>query len=493
MEKFLPDALIQSGIDHVYDYGPLAEQTVVLVPAFVHGQVEALCEASGFDKETLSYLLGMLLCYPLGLIMLMLPSGKVKHAFSFILGVFLLQFTIGKQWVHHLLTSLVVYVMLLLLPPKVSKTAVPVFTMLYMTLGHLHRQYINYLGWDLDFTGTQMVLTMKLYSLAYNIYDGHLIAAGKQDRAAKKCADLSLTAVPGIIEYLGYAFNFSTILAGPAFEYKIYADACDGINLIGGTKKPSNIWPTLKPFLTSIVCLGMFSVGNGMYPLLDPDDPQGNSPVVITDEFLAKPWLHRYLYTWVALFFIRQKYYFAWKNAEGACNIWYGGFEGYDEKGQEKGWENSNNVDAIAFETAQNVKTLSGAWNKKTANWLGRYVYIRTGGSLFATYSLSAFWHGFYPGYYLFFLTVPFMTVCERMGRKKLTPRFSTGKKWDLYGILCFLVTSLIVEYAVIAFQLLALDWAWGAWKSHYFFGHILSLVFYLVLSNVPSPKVKSV
>jgi len=487
----LPDGVvtfIENAITHIYSYGPLAEQTVVLVPSFVDAQVGSLSEAIGFDKETLSYTLGMFLCYPLGLIMLMLPYGKMKHVFSFILGAFLLQFTIGTQWIHHLISSLVVYVMLLILPPKFNKLAIPIFSMLYMTGGHLHRQYINYLGWDLDFTGTQMVLTMKLYSLAYNIYDGHLIAAGKPDRAAKKCAALSLEKVPGIIEYLGYTFNFSTILAGPGFEYKIYAAACDGTNLIGGTQKPSNVWATLKPFLSSIICMGMFVVGNGMFPLLDPTDPQKGTPAILTEEFLAKPWMYRYAYTWVALFFIRQKYYFAWKNAEGACNVWYAGFEGYDENGKEKGWENSNNVDAIAFETASNLKTLSAAWNKKTANWLAKYVYFRTNGSLFATYSLSAFWHGFYPGYYFFFLTVPFITVCERLGRNKLTPRLSNGKEWGMYGIACKLVTSLITQYSVTAFQLLALDWSLAVWKSHYFFGHIGCLVFYIVLSNVPSP-----
>jgi len=485
--------LIESAIAHVYSYSHLAEQTVVLVPSFVDVQVDALSEAIGFDKETLSYTLGMFLCYPLGLIMLMLPYGKIKHVFSFILGAFLLQFTIGKQWIHHLLTSLLVYAMLLIMPPKLSKTVIPIFVMLYMTLGHLHRQYINYLGWDLDFTGSQMVLTMKLYSLAYNMYDGHLIALGKQDRAAKKCADLSLNEVPGIIEYLGYTFNFSTILAGPSFEYKIYAAACDGTNVVGGKGKLSNILPTLKPFVISLICMAMFVVGNGMYPLLDPDDPQKNTPVVLTDEFLAKPWLNRYLYTWVSLFFIRQKYYFAWKNAEGACNIWYAGFEGYDENGVEKGsWDNANNVDIIEFETGANVKSLTAAWNKKTANWLTRYVYIRTGGSLFATYSLSAFWHGFYPGYYLFFLTVPFITVCERLGRKKLTPRFDNGKNWGLYRIACVLSTSFVVNYSVTAFQLLALDWSYAVWKSNFFYGHVGCLLFYVVLSNVPSPKVKS-
>jgi hypothetical protein len=465
------------------------------VPSFVNAYVEVLADSIGFDVETLSYTLGMFLCYPLGMIMACLPYGKVRHFFSFILGAFLLQFTLGKQWMHHVVAVVISYVIMLILPAKWAKTAVPTFIMMYCTAGHLHRQFVNYLGWDLDFTGSHMVLAMKLYSLAYNVYDGDLIKNGKETRATKKCAHLAVDGVPGFIEFLGYTFNFSTILAGPSFEYKIYADACEGKNLYDKDGKPkgkipSQVMPTLKPFLLSLVCMGAFVVGNGKFPLLDPTDPQNFTPVVITAEFLKKPWVSRFAYSWVALFFIRMKYYFAWKNAEGACNIWYAGFEGFDEDGNPKGWENSNNVDMFEFETASNVKTLSAAWNKKTANWLGRYVYMRTGGSLVATYGLSAFWHGFYPGYYMFFLTVPLLTACERLGRKKLSPKFSSSK-WSLYGIATIIATSLVVEYIVLAFQLLAFDWAVAAWKSHYFFGHILCVVFYGVVSQMPTPKKK--
>jgi len=497
MDRILPEIvsdIASKSIEHVYSYAPIAEKTVILVPAFVSAQVSALSEAIGFDEETLSYTLGMFLCYPLGLIMAMLPYGKIRHVFSFLLGAFLLQFTIGKQWIHHLLSSLVCYFMFLLLPSKTCKTVVPVFLMLYCTAGHLHRQFVNYLGWDLDFTGSQMVLTMKLYALAFNLFDGEQIAKGKEDRAAKKCASVAVEKLPGIVEFLGYSFSFATILAGPAYEYKVYADACDGSKLFDKDGKPlgktSNVLPTLKPFLCSLFCLGAFVVGNGMFPLLDPTDPQNNLPVVVTEEFLKKPWIHRYAYTWLSLFFIRQKYYFAWKNAEGASNIWYAGFEGFDKDGKEIGWEHSNNVDILDFETAPNVKTLSAAWNKKTANWLGRYVYMRTGGSLVATYGLSAFWHGFYPGYYFFFLSVPALTIVERIAYKKVGVRFQGGK-WSPYGLFTILVTSFLVEYMVIPFQLLAFDWALAAWKSNYFFGHIIVAGLYFVLSNIPTPKKK--
>lgn len=490
------DNVIVKGIDFVYSFVPLAEQTVILVPAFVNTSVSSLADTIGFDVETLQMTLGMFLCYPLGLIMKMLPYGKMKHLFSFLLGVFLLQFTIGKQWIHHVITTLVCYAIFLIVPIHHAKKIVPVFIMVYVTLGHFHRQYMNYLGWDMDFTGSQMVLTMKLYSLAYNLYDGKVLAEGTADKASKKCAPYAVDKLPGIIEYLGYTFCFANVLAGPAYEYKSYSTACDGSKLFDKNGKPlgkipSCVYPTLKAFFISLLCLVTFVVGNGKFPLLDPNDPQVNLPMVLKPEFLTNPWLKRYLYAWVSLFFVRQKYYFAWKNAEGANNIWYAGFEGFDSEGKPLSWENSNNVDIFEFETASNVKSLTAAWNKKTANWLGRYVYIRTGGSLLLTYGLSAFWHGLYPGYYMFFMSVPILTACERLGRKKISPYFSS-KKWSPYGIFSIFCTQFLVEYLVLSFQLLSFEWAYACWKSHYFFGHIVFVLFFLIVSRLPTPKKKS-
>lgn len=226
---------------------------------------------------------------------------------------------------------------------------------------------------------------------AYNLHDGDLLARRKGDRAAQKCEKYGLKEVPGLLEYLGYTFCFSNILAGPAFEFSVYRNACDGTLLYTADGKPrgaipSNILPSLVPFVKSLVCLGVFVVMGGMFPLLDPIDPQKNTPVVVQPEFLENTWLYRYAYMWIGLFAVREKYYFAWCTAEGANNIWYAGFEGFDDKGKAKGWGVSSNVDILGFETAPNLSTLSKDWNKKTSIWLTRYVYIRTGGSLMAVY-----------------------------------------------------------------------------------------------------------
>lgn len=484
-------SLIDGAIGFVYSFQPMAECTVVLVPEFLKAQVATVADAAGMDVETVSYVLGMFSCYPLGLIMSLIPFGTPRHLFSFLLGAFILQFTLGVQWIHYLISSLSAYALILILPRKTLKTALPVFAMAYMCLGHLHRQYINYLGWDLDFTGSQMVLTQKLCMIGYNLYDGELLAKGREDRAAKKCAPFALKDVPGLLEFLGYTFCFSNLLCGPAQEFATYLKPIDGSIFKtpdGKTKIPSNILKTIIPFVTCLVNLGLFMTLSAQFPLLDPTDPQRNTPYILTEEFLKLPFITRYFRTWVGLFALRQKYYFGWKNAEGAQNIWYSGFDGYDEEGKEKGWETSNNMDIVTFETAPDVSIMSRSWNKKTSAWLAKYVYMRTGGSLAAVYSMSAFWHGFYPGYYMFFLSVPLPSFCDRLAKKKISPYFSSAS-YTLYDIVCRLAVTITINYMILGFTMLAATWSFAAYKSFYFFGHVGCVVFYVVLSMLPSPK----
>lgn len=494
----LPQPLVDAidgALEFVYGLGPLAEKSCFLVPDVVFEKMSELAVTTGQDSETLNYVMGLFLCYPLGMIMTMIPYGKARHLFSFLLGAFLLQFTIGKQWIHHVITSVFVYVMFTVLPAKAAKFWVPFALMVYMTLGHLHRQYVNYMGWDLDFTGSQMVLTQKLYMLAFNLYDGEQLKKGGGDRATKKCAPFAVNGLPSFVDYMGYCFNFSSLLAGPALEYYSYANACNGSHFVDPKtgklvrKPPSSFLPSLLPLLTSLFFMAFFVVGGGNVPLLNVEDPQNGVPVVLSEEMLARPFWYRYGYTWIALMFIRGKYYFAWKNAEGANNVWHAGFDGYDaETGKEKGWTNASNMDVVAFETAPNIKTFSAAWNKKTAHWLSHYVYMRTGGSLTATYGMSAFWHGFYPGYYMFFLSIPIPTACERIGRKKISSRMSPGS-WTLYDVACRIATSICIQNMIVPFQLLSWESGFAYYKSQYFFAHVGCLLFYVVVSAFPDRK----
>jgi hypothetical protein len=124
----------------------------------------------GYGKSYI-FLGAMAACYPLGLVMHCLPYGDIRHWFSFITGALLLQICWGVHWIHTPLTCFMVYAMLRYCPRNRVQQAVPTYIMTILASYHFHHQYTvtDYLGMDIYFTCSQMILTQKLYMLAYNL------------------------------------------------------------------------------------------------------------------------------------------------------------------------------------------------------------------------------------------------------------------------------------------------------------------------------------
>lgn len=204
---------------------------------------------------------------------------------------------------------------------------------------------------------------------------------------------LAITELPSLMEFLGYIFCFTTFFAGPCFEYRIYSDAVRGSQFIyyGKRVSVSLLRPALRKCAIGIFFMVLVAAF-GSYSDLSAAFHQELSFGM------------RMIRVVVALFITRCKYYCAWKLAEGATILTGAGFEGFASDGTVIGFDGVDNIDIIGFETAQNFRGLARSWNKGTQMWLERYVYSRTN-TLFLTYLCSAVWHGFYPGYYIFFLS----------------------------------------------------------------------------------------
>lgn len=152
------------------------------------------------------------------------------------------------------------------------------------------------------------------------------------------------------------------------------------------------------------------------------------------------------------------------------------GYNGFDKVSGTHKWDRVDAMDVFGFEFAQSLRGAQSAWNQTTNRWLRKYAYDRyartrtpnqdnsisiicaslsdllavarcffsDGSSIFLdghslspvsvesysvpapfnlyyAYLVSAIWHGFYPGYYLFFMTAAF---CTAVHRKVHTPSF---------------------------------------------------------------------
>lgn len=433
----------------------------------------------------------------------------MKNLFSMLGGMFLVQWIFGADWIHSFVSSLGLYIICAIAPRKSIASLGFAWGMGYMLLSHIYRMYVSYNTGIFDFTGTQMVLTMKLTSFAYNLYDGTADHANvfekthndkKVERVYNDRRKYAITKLPNVIEFFGYIYCFTCILAGPAFEYNDYIRSIDGSVFSRKDKDgkvakvPSSVFSALFTLVIGVVCLVGHLVLSGKYPLSK----------IYDSEFISNHGhVDRYLYTWVALAAERLKYYFAWKVAEGASILGGFGFEGFTEDGKPIGWSAVENISIIAFETAPNIQTLSRSWNKRTQGWLERYTYLRCNKSLMVTYFISAIWHGVYPGFFLFFMSLPLMTEIERLVRAKINPyiipefdgfNVKTYPKTFigyLYWGLNVVCTTLAVSFVVQVFPIQSWGRCHAALGSYYYVPYLVFAVFYIVLGFIPGKKIK--
>ena len=169
-----------------------------------------------------------------------------------------------------------------------------------------------------------MLIALKLISFAYNYFDGtydkkRVFGEHSDPKVAKMYADrkrFAITSLPNPLEFYGYVYCFTCLLAGPAFEYTDYASAVDGsaFSKENGKKndekaeEPSSVAVALKALVIGIVALVLHLVVSGNFPI----------PTLYNKEWIASnDMLFRFGFMWVALTGDRLKYYFAWKVAEG--------------------------------------------------------------------------------------------------------------------------------------------------------------------------------
>ncbi|KAG6586882.1 Lysophospholipid acyltransferase [Phytophthora cinnamomi] len=466
----------------------LSEALTPLRFSLVNAQLGQLSALVGVPVDQLRFVVCLLGAYPLAVVVRKLPSATAKHWLHICAGVSIAQFVYGSGWLHSLLSSLLTYAMVCVLPPKRAPFVIFLANMAYVAALHIYRLYVDYMGWRMDATASQMLLLIKLTSFAFNYHDGVVASATTvtdrdsehMKRVKQSRKQLAVPEIPTLLEFLGFVYCFTTFLAGPAFEFKEYSDAVHQTRFVDKNGVRRNVSPTRAAVSKLLLGLGLMGLLVRFGALADLKE-------ILSDD--NQSMLMKWGRLFVALFLTRAKYYVAWKLAEGATVLTGTGFEGFDEHNNPKGWGGVSNVDILGFELGANVREISRAWNKGTQNWLERYVYTRTGNSLLATYFVSALWHGFYPGYYLFFLTVPLATAVNRLARRHVRPYVVGSRIKPLYDLVGMVCTAMVVNYLAVSFVVLSWEEAVAGFRSMRFAGHVGLVVCYLLLTFVPIKK----
>ncbi|XP_073250226.1 lysophospholipid acyltransferase 6-like isoform X2 [Porites lutea] len=403
----------------------------------------AASEFTGFSTDKISFLFCMLLCVPLGLVFrLVLHPSKVspttRRVTGLVWGVALVVFCFGWESLILFGLSVVYYILTAVVNPTVVHRYVFIAAMGTLSVAHLYRQITNYGVHAVDFSGPLMLIVQRVIYIAYNLHDGFVTDENKLTDEQKR---EKLKKVPSLLEYFSYIFHYSMILAGPLCTFKEFNDFIDGSDIRPkrpGEKEPSPLVDVIRKLSSGFLCVFI-------------------------------------------LFFTEDDYPIPRNAAEAVNNLAGLGFNGFDENGKAK-WDRITNINILKFEFATNIKMVCDNWNISTALWLRRTVYERCSRHrTLAVFITSSVWHGFYPGYYMMFLSLALFIEAARMGRRVFRPYFQKSYSMALtYDVITCIVTVLSVAEGGVPFQLLQLRMSLDYWRSLYFYAHIWSVLLIL-------------
>jgi len=94
----------------------------------------------------IKYTVGLFIVYPLAFVLRMLPSSHLKHFFSLLGGLLLMQWVFGVDWIHSAITSGVTYLLCLVMPRKILPSVVFVWVMGYMICAHVYRMKVRFVS-----------------------------------------------------------------------------------------------------------------------------------------------------------------------------------------------------------------------------------------------------------------------------------------------------------------------------------------------------------
>ncbi|XP_024080759.1 lysophospholipid acyltransferase 1 isoform X1 [Cimex lectularius] len=415
------------------------------------------------------------------------PDNYEKRLwYLLVFGFFIAVVTFGPQTFHLILLPSICYIPMKFMKSKLMPCYVLTIAMFYLSLVHIHRLW--YGAVSLDITGPMMVMTQKITSLAYCIQDGSLQS---QDSLTNTQKYYAIKEVPVLLEYFSYIFQFQTLMAGPFILFKDFKEFITGRNfkkyeyvMLKDLKdpglycEPSPFIPAMQKLIVSVICALVFILVTCPIERLKDED------------FLAKGIPYQMCYIILATSLVRFKYYHAWILADAICNLSGLGFNGYDPITKKAKWDLTSNVDIYNFELGTNIRESIDSWNKGTNLWLKLIVYSRVKKyNVLLTYLLSALWHGFYPGYYMTFLSGALFTVAARVVRGSLRPYFQTSQsKIMFYNVLTIFVTRIIMGYLTFSFVLLEFWASLLVFWHMYFFLHILAVLSIVFLPRLLGP-----
>eukprot|EP00128_Syssomonas_multiformis_P011090 Colp12_sorted_trinity150504_noHs@21343 len=446
--------------------------------------VQLVADALGIGPESLVVLFALLFSYPLSYVFRRYVYGLpvvVRHAYLAVAGLSLQYWCYGQTISHLLVCVAVSYIILYF----AGKTKIGLALNWVWAMGYLSYGYVAFAteSYDINWTVSQCILTLRLIGLAFDYHDFH------NKKPEEITGDLQLTALdklPDPLAMLGFSFFHGAALVGPQYPYKRHREFVEGTLFDKTMPIP---WAyVLNRMGLSFVYLGLntvFAVVMGY-----------TYAHMMTPEFNELPFYVKFFYVVFVGKVALSKYIGVWLLAHGSCVVSGVTYDGKDESGRVK-WNRLENCLPRRYETSLSLQGLIESFNINTNLWSMRYCFKRLrflgnkNLSLLFTLLFLALWHGFHLGYFVTFLFEFYYMDVERKVKSMGGPFYKTLPPAAMLAMkpVLFLIRSYALGFALITFELLSVSKSAVVWGHTYYFGFYAPLIVYAVAMQLPRSK----
>ncbi|ETK75957.1 hypothetical protein F441_17868, partial [Phytophthora nicotianae CJ01A1] len=314
-----------------------AEQSMEIL----RGPVDGVAHSENFPVNGFRLMVALAGCSLVAPLIHLTRGETSRHLFNVAAGLFAGVFVFDTAVLHTIGTAIVVYLLMMLAPRKLVGRIVLPLLLTYLVGIHYYREFYSP---DIVWDSAQMILTLKLSSVAINYSDGGLPKEKKTPTMLKN----ELQEIPGLIPYFGFIFFFPTYLAGPAFEYKDYIYWMKDIRFAPFMVHLRNL------FVIVVSAAGFFA--SLQFPVDEIDSP---------DFYPESSWAVRCLRMCIPVVLFRFRFYLAWSLAEAASAAAGVGYVQATGK-----WNGITNNDLLCVELPTNFRVAINSWNIGVARWI---------------------------------------------------------------------------------------------------------------------------
>lgn len=199
------------------------------------------------------------------------------------------------------------------------------------------------------------------------------------------------------------------------------------------------------------------------------------------------PW---YLKIWHQIWTVgttRYAYYIVWTFIDSGmifCGLAYN----YPDKEGNIMFDRYSNINIWEVETGHYLKKMTSYWNITIQVWMKKYVFMRIISKgekppvwkFFVVFLVSAFWHGFYPSYYFFFLFFAIHIFIS--GEVKIFYSYYLRNiPWSIQIFFAYLFTTWMNIYFGNSFMMFFPNDLVTHYNCQYWYGHIVLITLFII------------